>query len=213
MNIIERLIPSQKKGIQKTFSSSRRFVSVEDAQLCYDNAISRLLNINHWNALSATEKGTFQLMNQHAKMVRRKGKLGDYVRIGIPAPGNDDGSGYDWVEIKTLKFSIGKRKEQCLLTLMPCPMPGKDTVAHFFSGESSSSFLLTRDNRTVSAGYFGRNELPNTDTEGLKETMRNVAVAAGAMLGLSDTLWRPLTEALIMDGTALRALQAEKANP
>lgn len=204
MNQIERSIPQHKKGIKKKHQAIRRFISVEDAQLCYDNAISRLLNINHWDELTGAGKGMFQLMSDKLKPHRRKAKLGDYVRIGLPAPGNDAGDGFDWVQATDLKFSSGRRKEQCILILRPSPMPGNDVTAHFFSSQSSSTFLLTRDNRTVSAEYFGHNEMPNTDTAGVKDAIRNVAVAAGALIGLSDTLWAPLTDGLLMDGTKLR---------
>ncbi|KAK6030546.1 DNA polymerase III beta subunit, central domain protein [Ostertagia ostertagi] len=155
-----------------------------------------------------------QVMNGKLKLQRRKVKLGDYVRIGLPGPDNEDRAGYDWVEVKTLKFSSGKRKEQCVLTMMPCPVPGGDnrTTAHFFSGESSSTFLLTRDSRLVTAEYYGHNEVPNTATSGIGETVRNLTVASGAILGLSDMLWEPLTKGLLMDGTTLRDLQAQTVN-
>jgi hypothetical protein len=214
MNMIERSIPQHTKGIRKRYSAVRKFVSVEDAHLCYDHAITRLLNINHWDTISTAGKGMFQVMNGKLKLQRRKVKLGDYVRIGLPAPDNEDGAGYDWVQVKTLKFSSGKRKEQCVLTMMPCPVPGSDntTTAHFFSGESSSTFLLTRDSRLVTAEYYGHNEVPNTATSGIGETVRNMAVASGAILGLSDTLWEPLTKGLLMDGTVLRDLQVQTVN-
>lgn len=212
MNLIERAIPKHTRGTRKRFSAVRKFVSVEDARLCYDQAILRLLDINHWDRLSGAAEGMFQVTSARLKQQRRKAKLDDYVRIGLPGPDNADGKGYDWVAVKTLKFASGKRKEQCILTLMPCPMPGDTITAHFFSEESSSTFLLTRDNRLVTAEYYGHNEVPNTEASGLKETVRNVAVATGAILGLSDTLWRPLTHGLLMDGTLLRERQAEKAN-
>lgn len=212
MNLIERAIPKHTKGIRKRFSAARKFVGVEDARLCYDQAILRLLDINHWDALCLADKGMFQVTTEKLKPQRRKVRAGDYVRIGLPGPDNTTGKGYDWVAVRTLKFSSGKRKEQCILTLMPCPVPGDTATAHFFSEESSSTFLLTRDNRLVTAEYYGHNEVPNTAVPGLKETVRNMAVATGAILGLSDTLWEPLTKGLLMDGTLLRELQAPKVN-
>ena len=204
MNSIEHSVPNQEKGIKKAFSSARKFISLEDAQLCYATAVSRLLNINHWPELVPV-KCNLQIMSKNARPQRRRARVHDLVRIGLPAPGNEDGNGYDWVEVETLKFLTGKRKEQCLLTLRPCPAPGAEHTAHFFSSASTSSFLLTRSGNVVMAAYYGRNEMPNTsDTSGMKETARNVAVATGAMLGFSDAMWGPLMESLIMDGTKLR---------
>ena len=97
------------------------------------------------------------------------------------------------------------------MILMPCAMPGGDHTAHFFSSGSSSSFLLTRDGHIVTAEYFGHNELPNTDTQGMKEAIRNVAVATGAIMGISETLWAPLMEGLLMDGAKLREQKAATA--
>jgi hypothetical protein len=203
MNTIERSIPQHTTGLKKEFTSARRFITTADARLCYATAVSRLININHWHELSPAKKGGFQVMSKMAKPQRRRAKLGDYIRIGTPAPENTDGAGYDWVHVVTLKFLTGKRKEQCLMTLRPCPMPGEEHTAHFFSSSSTSSFLITRDGKTVTAAYYGHNETPNTDTEGVIETARNIAVAAGAILGFSNVLWVPLTENLIADGTRL----------
>ena len=209
MNALERTIPSHKKGIKKNYTSSRKFKEVSDAQLCYDNAIARLLNINHWDTISPLAKGMTQIMSGQMKMQRRKARLGDYVRIGLPIE-NPDGGSYDWVQVDVLKFSSGKRKEQCLMVLRPCPMPGGDITAHFFTEDASSNFLLTRDRNTVTADYYGHNETPNMDVSGLKEKIRNGIVAMGAMLGLSDTLWKPLTEGLLMDGILLRERKKEQ---
>ena len=205
MNTIERSIPQHTTGLKKEFTSSRKFITMADAQLCYATAVSRLININHWDELSPAKKGGFQVMSKSAKPQRRRAKLGDYVRIGPPAPANPDGAGFDWVQVVTLKFLTGKRKEQCLMTLRPCPMPGAEHTAHFFSSASTSSFLLTREGKTVTSAYYGHNEVPNTDANGIVEKARNVAVAAGAMLGFSNVLWVPLTENFIADGTSLRA--------
>ncbi len=204
MNTIENEIPEHKKGLTKHFTATRRFITTADAQLCYANAVSRLLNVNHWNELSPANKGGFRIMSHNLKPQRRRLKLNDYIRIGAPAPENPDGDGYDWVKAETLKFNTGKRKEQCLLTLKPCPMPGEEHTAHFFSAASSSSFLITRNGKYVTSAYYGRNEWPNTDTAGTVETVRNLVVAAGAILGFSDVLWSPLTHNLIADGTKIR---------
>ena len=207
MNAIQRAIPKQLKGFKKHFEAVRKFVGSEDAQLCYDHAIARLLNINNWHELTMLEKGDVQIMSKHLKPQRRKAKPDDFVRFGIPAPDNADGDGCDWVQVKNILFSSGKRKEQCLLTLQPCRMPGGESTAHFFDSDSSSNFLITRDGRIVTAEYYGRNELPNTDAGGLKAKVRNVVVAAGAILGFSNTMWEPMMPALIMDGAKLREKQ------
>ena len=207
MSSLKRAIPQQLKGFKKHFEASRKFVSAEDAHLCYDHAITRLLNINNWHELTMLEKGDVQLISRNLKPQRRKAKLDDYVRFGIPAPNNADGDGGDWVQVKNILFSSGKRKEQCLLTLQPCAMPGGDATVHFFASASSSTFLITRDGRIVTAEYYGRNELPNINAGDLKTNVRNVAVAAGAIIGFSDTMWEPMMPALIMDGAKLRDQQ------
>ncbi len=204
MNAIERSIPVQQQGIKKEFTSARRFTTLADAQLCYATAVSRLMNVNHWHELTAM-RSTFRIMSKNFKQQKRRAKLNDFIAIGIPAPENPDGAGFDWVRVVNLKFLTGRRKEQCLLTLQPCPMQGAENTAHFFSEGASSSFLLTRSGNIVTSAYYGRNELPNMDTSGVKETVRNIAIAAGAMLGFSDAIWGPLTVSFIMDGTALRA--------
>jgi len=49
----------------------------------------------------------------------------------------------------------------------------------------------------VFAEVNGRNEQPNTDAENLIDKARNIAVAAGAMLGFSKVQWKSLVDGLV----------------
>jgi hypothetical protein len=70
-------------------------------------------------------------------------------------------------------------------------------VAHFFDEQSSSSFVVKREGKKITGGIYGRNEKPNTDTEKLVDKIRNIAVAGGAISGLSKLQWKSLVNGLV----------------
>lgn len=199
----EQGIPEQHSGFRKEFVSSRKFITLGDAKLCFCFAADRMLEINNWNRLVAM-KTTFTIRDRDLKREDRPARLLDFVAIEIPGPENVDGQGCDWVQVVQLKGLKSIAKEQLLLTLRPSPMPGSTETSHFFSSRSTSSFLLTRREQVVSAAYYGHNELPNTAVAATSQLIRNVAVAAGAILGFSDVIWKPLITSFIMDEQCLR---------
>ena len=76
------------------------------------------------------------------------------------------------------------------------PTNADSETAHFFKDEASSTFLVKRDFKTIAAEVHGRNEKPNTDAS-IKDSIRNVLVALGAMLGFSTVQWKSLVKGLV----------------
>ena len=78
----------------------------------------------------------------------------------------------------------------------------KNDIAHFFSDEATSSFVVKREKNRVIAGVYGRNEKPNTDSETLTDSIRNTAMAAGALSGFSKIQWKSLVAGLLTEPAA-----------
>jgi len=77
------------------------------------------------------------------------------------------------------------------------PKNERKDIAHFFSEASTSSFIVKRDGNKITAAVYGRNEKPNTNTEKVTDKIRNAAIAAGAISGLSKLQWKSLVNGLV----------------
>lgn len=195
------LIPENHTGKKTDASFTEDYKSKEEAHTAYKAAKERLLNISQWHSYAGSGTANFKLTDARGAPVNRLAREGDHFRINIPGPGSDTGDGYDWVQIQAIQESSNPELDQELvaITVQPAsnPQNEKREVAHFFKDIASSTFIVQRRALQVSAEVHGRNEQPNTNTEKIIDKARNMLVAAGAILGLSEIQWKSLTKGLI----------------
>ncbi len=127
---------------------------------------------------------------------------GDYIRIGLPAPGSPAGEGYDWVRVElveTLDDPAGEHEHFALrVRLSDNPRNNRDDVAHFYTDAATSTFLVERNGHVVTAGVHGRNEVPNVEqAESLVDKARNTLVALPALAGLAKMQWTSLIQGVL----------------
>lgn len=191
----EELIPPQEGGVQTNTESSTRLCGDKEAESFYQEVRGRLLDVNRWHELAGAATADFQLTDAEGKEVDRTARTGDHFRIRIPGPGSITGEGNDWVRIE----AIEDRGDALAIRVRPATNPQNDRqdVAHFFSPDATSSFIVRREGDTVTAGVYGRNEKPNTDTETTIDKLRNAAVATGAITGFSKLQWKSLVNGLV----------------
>jgi hypothetical protein len=188
-------VPEQHTGIQTNTESEIEFEGEEESRKFYAQARERLLRIKGWHELAGKATADFTLTDEQGYEVDRYPKEGDHFRISIPAPGTDTGEGDDWVQVQSVV-----EDENCIsITVRPAtnPLNEKRDVAHFFSEEATSTFLVKREGNKVIAGIYGRNEKPNLKTEKLKDTIRNAAVASGAITGFAKIQWKSLANGIV----------------
>ncbi len=195
--------PAQTEGFSKELEEKAEFDTLDDAEEFFILVKDRLLDINNWHKVSDSIKSEFHIVDSHGKEHHRHAHKGDYVRIKIPGPKSDTGDGADWVQVDAIEYDDypDENKELIALRLRPVSNPTRsdDAVAHFFTDASSSTFIIERDHKLITAHYYGRNEKPNTGGETVKDTVRNVAVAVGALLGFSDVQWKGLLTGFLDD--------------
>jgi hypothetical protein len=195
------MVPGQEKGMQKNLKHSITLESIDDAEEMFLIAKDRLTDVNHWNDVAGKMGAKFSLTDHHGKELHRHAHLGDYIKIDIPGPGNAEGEGFDWVHIDKIIYDDypDDGTESIAILVRPCNSPTHPDgeTAHFFSDDSTSTFIVERHNKIIIAHYYGRNEVPNTDADGILNKVRNVAVAIGGLLGISDIQWQSLIEGLI----------------
>ena len=192
-------IPEQTKGAKTDTSASINLGTNEEALDYYHFAKNKVLNISHWHTYSGTGTADFQLTDSLGNTVQRLAEKGDHFRIDIPGPGSKTGNGFDWVQIREIFEEINPDGQQISIIVKPATNPNNANLdtAHFFLEDASSTFIIRREGKKVFAEVHGRNEQPNTDTENLIDKARNIAVAAGAMLGFSKVQWKSLVDGLV----------------
>ncbi len=199
--IIRNIVPENVKGkrtdVEHTITFDDRLESIE----AFKRAYKRMFNINIWHELIGFASAHFSLVDPQGLEIRRLAKLHDYVRINIPGPGPSLGNGYDWVHLEAVEVRINPESpdEAVAMRMRSCKNPHKDSdvSAHFFTTDATSTIIIERRNDTVSASFHGRNEILNTDTNSIKDNIRNALIGSGAMIGLSELQWATLIKSLL----------------
>lgn len=197
----EDFVPQQRQGAQSNTESVRTLENTEAALSFFTIAKERLLDVNHWHTLAGKATADFILTDSKGEPVTRPVGEGDHFKIDIPGPGTATGKGYDWVQVESIEETIEGDEEAVTIQVRPATNPTNDKpdIAHFFSDEATSCFMVRREGATVTAAVYGRNEKPNTGAEALLDKARNVAVATGAISGFAKLQWRSLVEGLVRD--------------
>jgi hypothetical protein len=193
------IIPEQNTGAQSNTAETATFDSPAQAKAFYEEVKQRLLHVNGWQGWAGAATAQFQLTDAGGIEVDRAVQQGDHFKIDIPGPGPVTGDGYDWVRVETIEEQDTPEMEEVAVQVRPATNPNNDMpdVAHFFSEEASSSFIVRREGNSVTAAVHGRNEKPNTRAEKLVDKARNAAVATGAVTAFSKLQWKSLVTGLL----------------
>ncbi|WP_132053539.1 hypothetical protein [Pseudocnuella soli] len=188
-------IPQHHSGVQTDTVSSQEFDTEAAAQQFYTQVQVRLLQVWRWQEWAGAGSASFALTDSAGAEVEREPQPGDYFKIDIPGPGPQTGDGYDWVRVE----AVEKEDDCTIIRVRPASSPLNEhaDVAHFFSDEATSNFIVRRVGNTVSAEVHGRNEKPNFGAEKIVEKARNTAVATGAVTAFSKLQWKSLVNGLV----------------
>src|SRR4051812_40042623 len=189
------LVPEHESGIQTNTESSIECRNEEEAKQFFDEVKERLLHVNRWRDLAGVASATFQLTDVKGDVLEREAKTGDHFKIDIPGPGSITGDGDDWVRIEKVESS----EDLAAIIVRPATNPKNERkdIAHFFSDEATSSFIVKREGCKITAGVYSRNEKPNTKTEKVADSIRNTVVATSAVSGFSKLQWKSLVTGLV----------------
>lgn len=195
------LVPSQYKGAKTGASEYAETTTRHDAILLFEVAKKRLLEINNWHKLCGPASAHFQLTDEKGQEVSSLPQTGNYIRIKLPAPPNTEGKGYDWVRIEEFENRKDLLKDQDIFGFRVRPAhnpidPGTKPD-HFYKSTATSTFLITRVSTKVTALEKGRNEVPNNNTAGFLNGLRNIVISIGAWIGFSKSQWGRLMKGII----------------
>jgi hypothetical protein len=192
-------IPEQQTGAQSNTEALEVCTSEAEAASFFEVVKARLIDVNSWHHYAGALTADFKLCDAHGVEVKRDVQEGDHFKIDIPGPGPATGDGYDWVQVESIEELNDPAEDSLTITVRPATNPNNrnSDVAHFFSEEATSCFMVTRSGKEVKAAVYGRNEKPNTHTEKAIDKVRNTAVASGAVSGFSKLQWKSLVTGLV----------------
>jgi hypothetical protein len=200
-DIKQKIVPQQKEGGKKDIEHKVTATDEDDARKLFVIARNRLLDVNHWHDLAGALSAKFILTDHEGSNVSRTAEINDHFKIDLPAPGPAESHGYDWVVIEAIdeKSDSTGPEESIALRVRPTSDPKEkgENVAHFFKDAATSTFVVERKGKEVTAAVYGRNEVPNIETNNLVDKVRNALVGATAILGFSNIQWKGLITGLI----------------
>lgn len=193
------IIPDQRTGKAIDAESTVEVAEEKDAKAFFDEVKGRLQNVNHWKEYAGNLSATFQLVDREGVEVQRKAQKGDYFKIDIPGPGSQSGDGYDWVQIEDVENTATPDSERFGFRVRPTdnPQSKKEDIAHFYSQESTSSFIVERNKNKITASVHDRNTKPNTDADNTTDKIRDAVVGAVGAFSFSKIQWKNLTDGLL----------------
>lgn len=198
---MKAITPKQTTGKAIEAKSSRELTTIDEAQAFFKVMRERLKHIKQWEALSGPLSASFELADHAGQPVIRDPVTGDYFKIDIPGPGSKGGEGFDWVVVEAVESDTTDDGESYGIRVRPADNPtiaSRDT-AHFYSPESTSTFVVSRTGKIVEAAVYDRNINPNTDTSKGIDKLRDAVVGAAGLLGFSKIQWQRLTDGLIAE--------------
>lgn len=193
-------VPPQEVGEKTDIEAHVEAADRGEAHKIFAEAKKRLLDVNHWSDISRGISASFVLTDCRGTIKKCSPQVGDYLRIDIPGPGTAAGDGFDWVRIELIEEEpdcLGQ-KEFVVMRVRPAPQPEKKKpIAHFFEPDATSSFIVKREGRRITAEVHGRNEKSNSQSESLADSIRNTVVSMGAQAGLSKIQWEKLVKGIL----------------
>jgi len=192
-------VPPQQSGSEMDAVEKIVLGSAAEAAYLFKTVKKRLVDVNHWAAITGRVMSDFCLTDEAGNPVQRKATVGDHIRINIPGPGAQTGGGYDWVRIEVVKSDVQEDTEMFSMRLRPSenPLNSSNDTAHFLTKEASSTIQVKKYGKTIYAEAHGRNEVPNTGTANTLDNIRNTLVGWGAKAGISYPQWKALIKGLL----------------
>ena len=193
------ILPPQYTGKEIIAEANITCDNINEARQVYDQSKKRLLHVDKWKELLGILSANFCVMDSNGNATGKSVEQGNLLRIDIPGPGSSTGEGYDWVAVEELKEVETDEIQSIAFRVRPTinPKGTSNNIAHFYDQEATSTFMVTRNEHTVYTTIADRNIKPNTDTDSIVDTIRNMPVAIGAIGLLSKVQWQSLAEGLL----------------
>ncbi|AYM99766.1 hypothetical protein [Chryseobacterium sp. 3008163] len=199
---VRHLVPINNNGSENNAISFLLCNSETEAFDKFRKLSQKLLQINNWKVSAGKNPTEFYIYHNESDK-STIAQLNDLVKIKMPAPKNNLGKGFDWVKVNQIQTIEQKGVKAFLIQMKPhyCPDNSSGSIAHFYKGEASNTFILVKKDKTLQLSIHGRNEMPNTTKVGFMDVLRNLFVASGGIFGGSKIQWQDFTEEFLKNQT------------
>jgi hypothetical protein len=193
------IVPDQQTGKAIDAESSIELTDENEARVFFTEVKSRLQNVNRWHEYAGELLASFQLVDKNGVEVQREARKDDYFKIDIPGPGTKTGAGFDWVQIEDESYTSSPDGEQFGFRVRPTdnPQSKEKDVAHFYSKESTSTFIAQRVGNKITVSIHDRNTKPNTDADRTSDKVRDAVVGTAGAISFSKIQWQNLTDGIL----------------
>lgn len=202
MNLLKLLIKQHPGAAIKTIAR-KRFDTEYQAANRYLILRERLMDINRWGDFANKLKAIFCLTDFNGVSINfRKPEAGNLIRMQLSGPPNIDGSGYNWVRIEQIENAIDdlNKIEWMKLKVRPLENPfdkKEEHLASLYQIDSSSTFVIIRDNLTVWIFELGSHKIINSKLKFAIKNAHNTLVAFAAFAGVSTSQWKLLVSGIM----------------
>lgn len=203
MNLLKQILPKIHGGIDTKAIARKNCINEAQAIEFFKMAAERLLDINKWGDFASKLNATFSLTDNSGVSINyKKPEAGNLIRIQLPGPPNIDGSGYDWVRIEKIEKDKDsfRKLESLQIQVRPVENPfdkKKETQAHLYAIDTTSTFAVIRKNNTVWVLELGRHKFINTNVNSIYQKTRSLYFALAAFVGLSTSQWKLLITGIL----------------
>ncbi len=197
---MDAIVPENFKGKSLDIEHSVVSDTKAGAINIFKTACARVVNPPGWHLLAGELSATFKVYKSKNLQQADFANVDDYLGISVPGPGLSEGDGLDWVRVELLQKNKEPDCDESLaMQVRPSKNPLKthSSIAHFFDEASTSTFIIKRTGKKITASYHGRNEMANTEEISLLDKLRNKVVATGAKAGLSNLQWEALIKGFL----------------
>ncbi len=183
-------VPDQTAGKASDIITDDNYETLADAEQAFRQTRAHMLNVNQWN----------QLAEKSAPARTLAGLNPLFPTFSLPDKPDQQASVHDVIEIALGGQQMYVRIEKIIDTadefairVRPCLKDGNcEASEHMYTPEATTTFRLTRNQKTITTGFHGRNEVINDDLlSGLVDTSMDLGgrLFTWSLLGRA---WRPL---------------------
>lgn len=195
------LVPAQFDGLEKDLSHSIITETIEDADDWFVDAKERLLDVNNWKKISGIANVEFKLTDGNGRILSRRARRGDLIRIDIAGRGHEYEGGFEWAAIEAIEYDDypDENMETFAMRLRPSADPmnkNNNVFLDFSESEATSTFVIERIGKKLSAYYHGRNEQGDLELVSVGQ-QHEPEIVKCAWLGLSDVECKALIKGFV----------------
>lgn len=198
---VEEVLPLNVKGSTNNSYADKELSDIQQADSYFKELKKRLLSVSRWSEYAGGENFVFELTDSEGNLKNDPPIITDKIRIQLPGPKDQEGLGFDWVEVVRMDEGQFKDVYFYLLEVSPCNCPYQDSnaTAHFYWESATNTFVIAKQGNTVQVSIHGRNEAPNTADQGVIDKIRNFVMANTGILAGSKIQWEVFTDNLMKE--------------